>query len=223
MAVKAVDRPGDLPSSNPANRTSRKRDRATAAGPEDHDVTMSQAPTAEPVAPLRGSGRRAASKPVRKRPAERAPELAPLALDELRTYRQALITEESRVSYWRRILQARLDLALVDQAALGRLREVLGEHQASSRRLAMQPLDGAADVPPLPDLTALWETEHGAGDSDAHVARLVTAEQELSAYRRSLHARLDAATGELISRYRADPSLALTALPLPRQRECGVA
>jgi hypothetical protein len=186
-------------------------------------VTISQADADPAAAPLRGSGQRRPPKPLRRRPAERAPELAPLALDELRTYRQALITEESRVSYWRRILQARLDLALVDRAALGRLREVLSEHQASSRRLALQPLDGAADVPPLPDLTALWETEPASGDPDSLVARLAAAEEELSAYRRSLHARLDAATGELISRYQEDPALALTALPLPRPRECGVA
>ena len=48
------------------------------------------------------------------------------------------------------------------------------------------------------------------------LTRLANAEHELSAYRRSLHARLDAATGELISRYREEPSLALYALPRPR-------
>ncbi|MCY7373064.1 MAG: hypothetical protein LH461_05110, partial [Spirochaetaceae bacterium] len=58
------------------------------------------------------------------RPAQRAPELAPLALEDLRAYRQELITEESRISYWRRILQARLDLALGDESSLGRLRRV---------------------------------------------------------------------------------------------------
>jgi hypothetical protein len=186
-------------------------------------VTISQAPADQRGAPLRSPRRPASQTPIRRRPAERAPELAPLALDELREYRQALITEESRVSYWRRILQARLDLALVDPTALGRLREVLSEHQASSRRLAMLPMDGPVDVPPLPDLTVLWQTESGSGDSEALVARLTTAEQELSTYRRNLHARLDAATGELISRYQDDPALALTALPLPRQPECGVA
>jgi hypothetical protein len=159
-------------------------------------------------------------KPSRRPPARRSPELAPLALEELREYRRSLITEEARVSYWRRILQARLDLALADQASLSRLRDVLSEHQESSRRLAMQSLAAPADGPPLPDLTVLWETE---SDEGRLVPRLAAAERELSAYRSSLHARLDAATGELISRYRDEPALALCALPLPRTADCGVA
>ena len=159
-----------------------------------------------------------------RRPAQRAPELAPLALEDLRTYRQELITEESRVSYWRRILQARLDLALGDESSLGRLRGVLTEHQKSSRRLALQMFDDPNGTPPLPDLAVLWEIQAGtAGEDDALLARLAAAEHELSAYRSSLHARLDAATGELISRYRDEPSLALRALPLPRGDELGVA
>jgi hypothetical protein len=50
------------------------------------------------------------------------------------------------------------------------------------------------------------------------ITRLTDAEKELSTYRRSLHERLDAATGELISRYRDEPALALQALPLRQQR-----
>ena len=158
-----------------------------------------------------------------RRPAQRAPELAPRALGELRAYRQELITEESRVSDWRRILQARLDLALGDESSLGRLRGVLTEHQKSSRRLALQMFDDPNGTPPLPDLAVLWEIQTGTADDDALLARLAAAEHELSAYRSSLHARLDAATGELISRYRDEPSLALRALPLPRGTELGVA
>jgi len=157
------------------------------------------------------------------RPAQRAPELAPLALEDLRTYRQELIIEESRVSYWRRILQARLDLAL-GESSLSRLRGVLTEHQESSRRLALQMFDDPNGTPPLPDLAVLWEIQAGtAGEGDALLARLAAAEHQLSAYRSSLHVRLDAATGELISRYRDEPSLALRALPLPRGNELGVA
>lgn len=166
--------------------------------------------------------RRAGGRPG-TRPAERVAHLRHLSLDELRAYRQELITEESRVSYWRRILQARLDLVIGDETSLDRLRTVLSDHQQNSRRLAMLPPDGAAGLPPLPDLAVLWQTENG-GDADGTlVASLEAAEQELSTYRRSLHDRLDAATGELISRYRDEPALALRALPLPRTAECGVA
>lgn len=219
MRVKPVHRPGDMRSSVRGPRTITVCDRLPVAGPEDFDVTTSQTAGAALHRRRTPSGGTA----VRRTPAQRAPELAPLALDELRAYRQELIAEESRVSYWRRILQARLDLVIGDETSLDRLRTVLSEHQQSSRRLAMLPPDGAAGLPPLPDLAVLWQTENG-GDADGTlVASLEAAERELSTYRRSLHDRLDAATGELISRYRDEPALALRALPLPRTAECGVA
>ncbi len=160
------------------------------------------------------SGRRPASA---RRPAVRVDHLVHLDLDALRDYRQGLITEESRVSYWRRILQARLDALGPDpDAASRKLRSVLTSHQESSRRLAVLPVHDAAELPPLPDLSALWETVDVEDDDPATLARLATAEAELSAYRRSLHERLDDATSELIARYRDEPALALRALPLPR-------
>lgn len=163
----------------------------------------------------RSGGRRPAPP---RRPARRAPELASLTLDELRAYRQELLTEESRVSYWRRILHARLDLS-GDTASDG-MRNVLSQHHSDSRRLARLPSGYPQDeAPPLPDLTVLWATEteavHGT-DSDM-VSRLSAAEHQLSAYRRGLHRRLDAATGELIARYRDEPMLALGALPVQRR------
>jgi hypothetical protein len=45
------------------------------------------------------------------------------------------------------------------------------------------------------------------------LARLHSAERQLTDYRRALHERIDEATGELIARYRDDPASALTALP----------
>jgi hypothetical protein len=81
----------------------------------------------------------------------------------------------------------------------------------------------AVGVPPLPDLTVLWESgaagnaaDGADGADDEIVVRLAAAEVELSAYRRALHERLDDATSELIARYREQPALALCALPLPR-------
>jgi hypothetical protein len=164
----------------------------------------------------------AGRRPQRVRPEPKhAPELAHLGLDALRDYRQELVAEETRVSYWRRILQARLDQVIGpdDHQALNRLRGVLDDHGQSSRRLAMLPVVRTEDAAPLPDLAVLWETTPGgAGDHSGMVARLTDAEQELSGYRRSLHERLDAATGELISRYRDEPALALKVLPLRAQR-----
>jgi hypothetical protein len=163
-----------------------------------------------------------ARRPQRKRPEpKRAPELAHLGLDELRDYRQELTAEETRVSYWRRILQARLDQVIGsdDHRALKRLRGVLDEHGKSSRRLALLPVVRTEDAAPLPDLAVLWETTPGGeGDHSAMVLRLTDAEHTLSTYRRELHEKLDAATGELIARYRDEPGLALQALPLKAQR-----
>jgi hypothetical protein len=175
-----------------------------------------------------GTGATARRPAAARRPAQRVAHLVHLDLDALRDYRQELITEESRVSYWRRILQARIDTAVgsdVVVPANGRLRSVLTGHQESSRRLQVLPVHDASELPPLPDLTALWETvaAQGAGtaDEDAVLRRLTAAEAELSAYRRSLHERLDDATSELIARYRDHPALALRALPLKEGNPAG--
>jgi hypothetical protein len=182
-------------------------------------VTTTQ--TADPRARRRSALDRPAGRTGTRPAPQRVPELAPLCLDELRAFRQELITEEARVSYWRRLVHARLDLAGGDESSMGRLRGVLTDHQRSSQRLAMQTLDGHLDLPPLPDLTVLWESQP-TEDDDAIMVRLAAAERELSDYRRGLHERLDAATGELIARYRDEPALALRALPLPRT-QVGVA
>jgi hypothetical protein len=167
-------------------------------------------------------GRVDGRRPHRGRPEpRRAPELAHLSLDALREYRRELVAEETRISYWRRILQARLDMVIDsdDHQALSRLRGVLHEHGECSQRLALLAVVHPDDAPPLPDLTVLWETTSSAdGKASPLVTRLAAAEQELSSYRRSLHERLDAATGELIARYRDEPALALHALPTQQQR-----
>lgn len=176
-----------------------------------------RAPAPTPVVPPVRRDRSRDRRPPARRPAQHAPELAGWGLDELRAYRQELIVEESRVSYWRRLLHARLDLTAEDTRSLSRVRVVLDEHHAASRRLAMAPLADPDQLPPLPDLVTLWDAQGDASDTEL-LRRLAAAEHELSAYRRSLHARLDAATGELIARYREDPTLALRALPLQRPR-----
>ena len=47
------------------------------------------------------------------------------------------------------------------------------------------------------------------------MGRLRAAERQLTEYRRALHHRLDAATAELISRYRQSPVSALAAFATP--------
>src|SRR4051812_45469887 len=63
------------------------------------------APVASAAVP---GARKAAPAPRPRR--ERSDDFVHLSLGRLRSYRQALAEEENRVSYWRRIVQARLDL-----------------------------------------------------------------------------------------------------------------
>lgn len=151
---------------------------------------------------------------------ERSPDFAHLSLGGLRTYRQTLSAEENRVSYWRRIVQARLDIVRAADAGtvatVDNLRGVFAEARVDSGRTALLRVVPLDDIPPLPDLVELWAREPRLGD-DRHNQQLahdlMRAEAQLSAYRTALHKRLAAATGELIARYREQPELCLTALP----------
>jgi hypothetical protein len=153
-------------------------------------------------------------------PPERSPDFAHLSLDGLRQYRSTLSSEESRVSYWRRIIQARLDVVRATDtgstANVDDLRNMFADNRGGGARTALidvVPVDG---MPPLPDLGALWARQPDAGDHDGNaglIHDLVKAESQLSAYRGALHRRLASATGELIARYRENPDLCLTALP----------
>lgn len=157
------------------------------------------------------------------RPAPEPPEIDPaysaLTLDDLRSLRRELGEEESRVSYWRRIVQARIDLltkGAPDGDLVDRLTSVLAESGAVHRRLQNLSVRPEGGIAALPDLHALWTRIVDPRDPDA-VARfldeLQQAETRLSAMRREIHQRLDEATSQLIARYRQDPTLALSALP----------
>jgi hypothetical protein len=77
------------------------------------------------------------------------------------------------------------------------------------------------DVPPLPSLGELWDRQVAPSDAAGTAALdkdLRLAEAQLSAYRSALHRRIGEATGELIARYREQPELCLSALPLERRR-----
>ena len=163
---------------------------------------------------------------VHRRPpvkfAEPAPELSGLGLDQLRAYRAALSAEEDKVSYWRRLLHGRVDLLQAqasshDALSIADLVRVLGDTGTGRSRRALLGIPTAVPLPDLPDLdqlAQLWESDPGDPDEVAHlVERLRAKESRLSEYRTALHQRIDAATGELIMRYRADPQAALALLP----------
>ena len=173
--------------------------------------------TERPPTPI---NRRAGARPV----PERSEEFAGLTLEALRDYRKTLTTEEAKVSYWRRIIQARLDT--VRAGALGGadgayLRPVLTDSRVAGSRNALLEVLPVDDIPPLPSLAELWDRRVDEADTEAMVvleADLDVAEQQLSAYRRALHQRIGAATGELIARYRDTPTLCLSVLPLRQER-----
>ncbi|CAA9362870.1 MAG: hypothetical protein AVDCRST_MAG16-3190 [uncultured Frankineae bacterium] len=172
----------------------------------------------------------AAGVPAQRRKGERRPEpvlseaYAHLSVDGLREYRRALSDEEHRVSYWRRILQARLDLVASGTTRKGvdhdRLTPLLTTQRLGAGRRALNSVvHGDGGIPPLPLLQELWERQVEPDDDAGRAAfedDLRLAEQALSAYRSALHARIGQATGELIARYRDSPELCLSALPLER-------
>jgi hypothetical protein len=169
--------------------------------------------------PVQG-GRRSAARPV----PERSNEFAHLSLPGLREFRKALTHEEAQVSYWRRIIQARLDV--VRAGTLGtadgsHLRPVLTDARVRSSRKALLQVVAMEDIPPLPSLAELWDRRVEPGDHEGAAALdadLAIAERQLSAYRKALHERIADATGELIARYRESPSLCLSVLPLAPER-----
>ncbi|HUV47521.1 MAG TPA: hypothetical protein VMX11_00975 [Actinomycetes bacterium] len=152
---------------------------------------------------------------------QRSPEFSNVSLQALREQRKNLGQEENRVSYWRRLIQARMDLIELqggdDSVRLERLRLALAETRVGPGRGALVEIMPIDDVPPLPDLEGLW-----AREADPDVPATVTAlkkdlafaELQLSAYRAALHRRLSGTTSELIARYHEEPSLALLALPV---------
>ncbi len=146
-----------------------------------------------------------------------SPHLAEVDLSELRVYRERLRAEEEKISYWRRLIHARLDLiqagelahGVIDVDALGR---VLGDTGTGRVRAALHRVRAADPLPDLPDLEQVWSAPTDELEVAAALARLREAELTLTDYRRGLHERIDEATAELIVRYRSDPSRALTLL-----------
>lgn len=163
---------------------------------------------------------------MRPRPV-RVPELAHMDLRRMRTYRAALLQEELRTSYWRRLIQARRDLLRADTAPGDRsgLIKVLTEERSTSGRTAIMTLHPDGGMPILPRLPDLWASGSAIDDDRERAelfARLSSAESVLSSYREALHRRLDRATADLVARYYEEPALCLTALPGSPKRRASV-
>jgi hypothetical protein len=154
-----------------------------------------------------------------------------LTLDGLRSYRRRLSHEEEKVSYWRRLVHARIDMLEAEAhherpLTIEELIRVLGDTGTGRGRRALVNVHAAESLPELPVLEEMWVTELDPNDSQAvadALERLRVAERQLTDYRRALHEQLDAATRELIERYREDPASALVAFKRPHVRSGGLA
>lgn len=148
--------------------------------------------------------------------------LRDLSLDDLRILRGRLVDEEGRVSYWRRLFQARLDV--VEEFAevqMEGLETVLRDTHDAPRRWQSLGLHPSDIDTAMPEAQALWRQVVDMQDEQQRTAyaQLVRVmEKSLSATRRALHEQIDAVTHELIRRYRTNPALALTALDTRRVR-----
>ena len=146
-----------------------------------------------------------------------------VSLQELRVYRRGLAEEEEKISYWRRLVHARIDVLEAGSRyerplTLEELIRVLGDTGTGRARRALAHVRVADALPEIPVLHDMWATEVDL-DNTAKLAEAITglrsAEHQLTDYRRALHERLDAATAELIVRYKAVPERALAAFAAP--------
>jgi hypothetical protein len=134
-------------------------------------------------------------------------------LNAVRSLRESLLEEERQVSYWRRLVQGRLDLVRArlrgEQPAPSVLAGVEAQRRGTAPRRSPAAVALQAPPPesPLRAVEELWEQPVPWRDEQALAETertLMDAETELSSYRRQLHNRIDLCTGELIDRYRRD-------------------
>ena len=100
-----------------------------------------------------------------------------LSLPELRLYRRRLADEEEKISYWRRLVHARIDVLEAEAhherpLRLDELIRVLGDTGTGRARTALVSVRAAEDLPELPVLHDMWVTELDPNDT-AEVADAV--------------------------------------------------
>ena len=125
---------------------------------------------------------------------------------DLRLDRRALRAERARVAWWRRLVRARLDLA-VAQAARP---ETLGEDMAFQL-----PLDVGLDVPRPAALAAVLGVDAGSVD---RLCELKALDEQLSTYAAGVEVALTRATDRLITHLAADPGVVVAGLTEPLSR-----
>lgn len=147
--------------------------------------------------------------------------LGDLSLDDLRILRHHLTDEEGRVSYWRRLFEARLDMIRRgDTVDTEDVRVILQDASDAPRRWQALGLHPADIDHYMPEARALWNRVvdlSDEGQRGEYAEMLAAMVHSLTRNRSALHNQIDTVTAELIARYRTNPALALTALPCRRR------
>lgn len=143
-----------------------------------------------------------------------------MSLGELRSLRTRLQEEEDVVSFVRRVAQGRLDVVREERRQRGhgahathdpaQMATVFGQQQGGGSVRPPRDTEIAADHPRVATLTELCDRLHFGDYKDldddeleALEAALAAFEAEQSAQRRSLFARIDALSSELVNRYKS--------------------
>jgi hypothetical protein len=134
--------------------------------------------------------------------ADTAQTLSALPLEQLRAHRRELLLECARATRWRRLLQARLDLA-VD--ALSPAEELDG--RLAARACAPASLHDLVHGEPR-----TGPTPAAGGDPVDQLHDVQHAQRSLVRYTEDLRRELTATTDELVGRYTDDPTRCLVAV-----------
>ena len=130
------------------------------------------------------------------------PRTEALALSGLRSSRQSLRIERARVVHWRRLLRARIDLAV----AVAVLPEALGQDE-----WGVLPMGAERDLPPASELI---DAVRRANPSDLdQLGDLLILDRRLASYESTVDQALDGTTDEFIRRLALNPAASLQAPP----------
>jgi len=132
-----------------------------------------------------------------------------MRLSELRSSRRALRAERARVSYWRRLVSARLDLALACVAPPDQL----------GLDLTLL-LDGAVHTAPPAHADLARALPHSLPITEIHrLDELYRLDERLASYQHDIDEVLATTTSKFIDHLTLDPLAALAGLPTaPRPR-----
>lgn len=132
--------------------------------------------------------------------------------------RDELQLVETRTSFWRKLIQGRIDVlaAATNPAGADDIASVISTEPTRSRRAPTVTVYATTPAPDLPglsaaDLTALFNRAASEEDRDDLLMQLRHAEEVLSAHRASVQQALDDNLAQLGNLYLGDPAAVVSA------------